>query len=94
MILRQFTSHRTRAVFSPTTFKTSPRVPAGTNKPSIPGTCTGCCATTIWLALAACESLLISNKDDIPTDLSRKEYLLENCIHEKGYQQLKENVLL
>lgn len=87
-IFGQLTSHRTRAVLSPTTFKIWPRVPAGINKPSIPGTRTACRASTIWATSSGCESLLISNKDDIPTDLSRKLYLLKICIHKKGYQQM------
>lgn len=88
-IFGQFTSHRTSAVFSPTTFKTRPRVPDGTNKPSIPGTCTACRVSRMWWPSSAGKSLLISNKDDIPTDLSRKVYLSKNCTHKKDYQQLK-----
>ena len=70
-----FTSHRTRAVLPSITFKTWPRVWLGIINPSTPGTCSGTRVSIIWEMLSTKESLVISNKDDMPTDLSRKLYL-------------------
>ena len=70
------TSHRTRAVFAPINFKICPRVLLGISRPSIPGICNGTRVSTIWDVASTKESLVISNKDEMPTDLSRKLYLL------------------
>lgn len=74
-VVEPFTSHRTRAVFVPINFKICPRVLLGISRPSTPGICNGTRVSTIWDAASTRESLVISNKDEMPTDLSRKVYL-------------------
>jgi hypothetical protein len=49
-------------------------------KLSAPGTCSGNWVSTAWEALSTRDSLVISNKEDIPTYLSRKLYLLTTWI--------------
>ena len=70
------TSHRTRAVFGLTNFRICPRLLLGISKPSIPGTCNGMRVSTIWDIESTKELSLISNKEETPTDLSRKLYLV------------------
>lgn len=89
------TSHRTRPVFSLIILRILPRVLLGITKPSRPGICNGREVSAIWEASSVGESLVISNKVDTPTDLSRKLYLRKKKAQQiaggDGWQSVNKN---
>ena len=91
ILIHLLTSQRTRTVFPPTTFKTCPRVLQGIKSPSIPGTSNGSWVSTNSGMRSTEVLLLISNKDDIPTDLSRKLNLLILINISDGRKEVSKN---